>query len=42
MSEGSVRCRGRAKEYMNALLEHGYRIGIAGYGWHKAPPGYQE
>ncbi len=30
------------KEYMNALFAHGYRIGIAGHEWHKAPPGYEE
>ena len=30
------------KEYMNALFAHGYRIGIAGHEWHKAPPGYDE
>jgi hypothetical protein len=27
---------------MNALYEHGYQVGIAGYKWHKTPPGYQD
>jgi Patatin-like phospholipase len=30
------------KAYMNALYEHGYQVGIAGYKWHKTPPGYQD
>lgn len=30
------------KAYMNALYEHGYQTGIAGYKWHKTPPGYQD
>lgn len=30
------------KSYMNALFDHGYRMGLAGYTWHKTPPGYQE
>jgi hypothetical protein len=30
------------KDYMNALYEHGYQVGIAGYKWHKTPPGYQD
>jgi predicted patatin/cPLA2 family phospholipase len=30
------------KTYMNALYEHGYEVGLAGYKWHKTPPGYQE
>jgi predicted patatin/cPLA2 family phospholipase len=30
------------KDYMRALFEHGYRMGLAGYHWHKTPPGYQE
>ncbi len=30
------------KDYMNALFEHGYQVGLAGYHWHKTPPGYQE
>jgi ribosomal protein S17E len=30
------------KAYMNTLFEHGYQLGIAGYHWHKTPPGYQE
>ena len=30
------------KAYMNALFDHGYQVGIAGYRWHKTPPGYQD
>lgn len=30
------------KAYMNALFDHGYAVGRAGYEWHKAPPGYQD
>jgi predicted acylesterase/phospholipase RssA len=30
------------KAYMNTLFEHGYQVGIAGYKWHKTPPGYQD
>lgn len=30
------------KEYMNALFEHGYEVGTAGYKWHTMPPGYQD
>ncbi|MFA5900450.1 MAG: patatin-like phospholipase family protein [Hyphomicrobium sp.] len=30
------------RAYMNALFEHGYAVGVAGYRWHKAPPGYQD
>jgi hypothetical protein len=30
------------KSYMNALFEHGYEVGLAGYKWHTTPPGYQE
>lgn len=30
------------KAYMNALYAHGYEVGLAGYKWHKTPPGYQE
>lgn len=30
------------KAYMNSLYEHGYQVGIAGYQWHKTPPGYQD
>lgn len=29
------------KTYMNTLFEYGYRLGSAGYKWHKAPPGYE-
>lgn len=30
------------KAYMNALYEHGYAVGRAGYNWHHAPPGYED
>jgi len=30
------------KNYMNALFEHGFQVGRAGYHWHTTPPGYQE
>jgi predicted patatin/cPLA2 family phospholipase len=30
------------KNYMNALFEHGYQVGRAGYHWHTTPPGYQD
>jgi predicted acylesterase/phospholipase RssA len=30
------------KTYMNALYDHGYKAGLAGYKWHKTPPGYAE
>lgn len=29
------------KTYMNTLFEYGYRLGAAGFKWHKAPPGYE-
>lgn len=30
------------KNYMNALFEHGYQVGINGVRWHTRPPGYQD
>jgi hypothetical protein len=30
------------KTYMNTLFEFGYRKGLDGIKWHKAPPGYEE
>ena len=30
------------KTYMNALYDYGYKAGLAGYKWHKTPPGYVE
>jgi len=30
------------KGYMNALFEHGYEVGLAGYNWHTKPPGYTD
>ena len=30
------------KDYMNALFEHGYQVGINGVRWHTTPPGYQD
>jgi predicted acylesterase/phospholipase RssA len=30
------------RDYMNALFEHGFQVGVAGHQWHKTPPGYQE
>ena len=30
------------KTYMNALYDYGYKAGLAGYKWHKTPPGYSE
>ncbi|MDP1910967.1 MAG: patatin family protein, partial [Hyphomicrobium sp.] len=30
------------KNYMNALFEHGYQVGINGVRWHTTPPGYQD
>ena len=30
------------KTYMRALFEYGYQTGVAGYPWHKTPPGYSE
>jgi hypothetical protein len=30
------------KAYMNALFEHGYEVGAAGYKWHTMPPGYTD
>jgi hypothetical protein len=30
------------KAYMNALFEHGYEVGAAGYKWHTMPPGYAD
>jgi predicted patatin/cPLA2 family phospholipase len=30
------------KGYMNALFEHGYEVGAAGYKWHTMPPGYTD
>jgi predicted acylesterase/phospholipase RssA len=30
------------KGYMRQLYAHGYRLGRAGYNWHKTPPGYVE
>lgn len=30
------------KAYMNALYDYGYKAGLAGYKWHKTPPGYSE
>src|SRR5262245_54574960 len=29
-----------APDYMQALFEHGYQKGRAGYAWQKTPPGY--
>lgn len=29
------------KTYMNTLFDFGYSKGVAGYKWHKAPPGYE-
>lgn len=30
------------KDYMNALYDHGYQVGSAGYKWLHAPPGYED
>jgi hypothetical protein len=30
------------KAYMNKLYDFGYQKGLAGYQWHKAPPGYAQ
>lgn len=30
------------RAYMNALFDHGYEVGVAGYKWHHAPPNYED
>ena len=30
------------RTYMNALFDHGYEAGLAGYKWHHAPPNYED
>jgi predicted patatin/cPLA2 family phospholipase len=30
------------KAYMNALFDHGFEVGAAGYKWHHAPPNYED